>query len=269
LEREWEEKLAAQQRLEEEHHRVRQQQPRALSAAEREAIRRLAADIPALWAAPTTTDADRKEIIRQVVDRVVVDVAGRSERARVTIAWTGGARATATLTRPVMRWEQMSQYAEVGELARRLVAAGLTAGQIAERLNAAGYRTPKRLQRFTAPLVLALLRRLGVTQPRPGPSGRAGLEAHEWWLRELAHHLAIPEVTLYCWARRGWLRARQQAQAPRRWVVWADAAEQERLRQRHRLPLGHATRRKWTEADQASPALRRRANRDEPAERDQ
>jgi hypothetical protein len=33
------------------------------SDAEREAIRHLAIDIPALWAAPTTTAADRKEII--------------------------------------------------------------------------------------------------------------------------------------------------------------------------------------------------------------
>ena len=37
--------------------------------AEREAIRRLATDIPAIWAAPTTTDADRKEILRQIIER--------------------------------------------------------------------------------------------------------------------------------------------------------------------------------------------------------
>ena len=65
LERAWEENLAAQQQLEEEYHRFLQQKPRLLSEAEREAIRRLATDVPALWAAPTTTDADRKEIIRK------------------------------------------------------------------------------------------------------------------------------------------------------------------------------------------------------------
>jgi hypothetical protein len=65
LERAWEEKLLVQQQLEEEYHRFVQHKPRLLSEAEREAIRHLATDIPALWAAPTTTAADRKEIIRK------------------------------------------------------------------------------------------------------------------------------------------------------------------------------------------------------------
>src|SRR5437660_541093 len=66
LERAWEEKLAAKLQLEEEYHRFVQQKPRLLSEAEREAIRRLATDLPTLWRASTTTAADRKEIIRQV-----------------------------------------------------------------------------------------------------------------------------------------------------------------------------------------------------------
>src|SRR5215467_8611735 len=74
LERAWEEKLVAQQHLEEEYHRFLQQRPRVLSETERQAIRRLATDIPTLWAAPTTTNADRKEIMRQVIERVIVDV---------------------------------------------------------------------------------------------------------------------------------------------------------------------------------------------------
>jgi hypothetical protein len=64
LEHTWEEKLTAQQQLEEEEYRFVQQKPRLLSEVVREAIRRLATDIPALWAAPTTKAADRKEIIR-------------------------------------------------------------------------------------------------------------------------------------------------------------------------------------------------------------
>jgi hypothetical protein len=65
LERSWEEKLVAQQQLEEAYHRFVQHKPRLLSEAEREAIRRLATDIPALWSASTTTAADRKEIMRK------------------------------------------------------------------------------------------------------------------------------------------------------------------------------------------------------------
>lgn len=92
LEQQWEAKLAAQQQLEEAYHRFRQEHPRPLSEAERTAIRQLAADIPALWSAATTTAADRQELLRQVVDRVVIAAAGKSEQVHVTIRWMGGAR---------------------------------------------------------------------------------------------------------------------------------------------------------------------------------
>ena len=75
-ERAWEEKRQAQQALAEEYHRFLQQQPRLLPAEERAARRQLATDIPALWNASTTTHPDRKDILRQVVERVEVKVQG-------------------------------------------------------------------------------------------------------------------------------------------------------------------------------------------------
>jgi hypothetical protein len=57
-----------------------QVQPQPLSAAERAAIAQLAHTIPALWHAPTTTMAARKEIIRQIIQRVMVAGEGTSER---------------------------------------------------------------------------------------------------------------------------------------------------------------------------------------------
>ena len=51
LAREWEQKLAAQQKIEENYRRFATEKPRLLSEDEREAIRRLAKDIPALWSA--------------------------------------------------------------------------------------------------------------------------------------------------------------------------------------------------------------------------
>jgi hypothetical protein len=50
------------------------EQPATLSREEREAIRRLATDLPTLWHAETTTAADRQAIIRQLVERIVVTV---------------------------------------------------------------------------------------------------------------------------------------------------------------------------------------------------
>ncbi len=60
LEKDWEAALAERQRLSEDYDRFTATRPRVLTAAEREQIRLLAADIPAVWDAPTTTIADRK-----------------------------------------------------------------------------------------------------------------------------------------------------------------------------------------------------------------
>jgi hypothetical protein len=58
LDKDWEAALAERQRLGEEYDRFTAARPRTLTAAEREQIRTLAADVPAIWHAPTTTGAD-------------------------------------------------------------------------------------------------------------------------------------------------------------------------------------------------------------------
>ena len=59
------------------------------------AIRALAADLPAVWSAATTTPADRQRIARLLLERVVVTVDKASERVDVTLHWVGGAVAIA------------------------------------------------------------------------------------------------------------------------------------------------------------------------------
>lgn len=245
LEREWEEKLEAHQRLGEDHERFLHTQPRTLSEEEIEAIRRLSADIPALWEASTTTPADCKQIVRQVVERVVVDAYGQSERVRARIEWAGGGAVTeGELIRPVARYEQLSYWPQLCERVRVLAREGLTAGQIAEDLNVRGYKPPKRSEVFRAQGVRELMRRLGLGQRQAvvrEPSEE--LEEQEWWLADLAKETQISKNTLYNWVRRGWVRGRQDERG--RWIVWADEAEIERLGELHRRPTGYYTRQKW------------------------
>jgi hypothetical protein len=98
-------------------------------------MRHLAADIPALWTAPTTTAADRKEIIRQVVERVVVEVQGASERVRVRIDWVGGSRTEGEVLRPIAQLADLSYSAEVCERVQALTAEGLSVRAIARCLG--------------------------------------------------------------------------------------------------------------------------------------
>lgn len=248
LEREWEKKLAAYQKLQEDYRRFSQEKPRMLSNQERETIRNLAKDIPALWEAPTTTSADRKEIVRQMVDRVVIDADGESERVHVSIEWAGGTRTEGVVIRPVAKLEQLSYYPKLCERVRELAAEGHSAKVIAERLNAEGYRPPKRQKHFGKQGVRDLMHRLGLTRTRTRSESPKVLDEDEWWLPELAREIGMPNVTLYHWIRRGWVKAHQRKEN-RRWVVWADETELKRLRRLHRLPRGYHTRRLWIEPE--------------------
>jgi Recombinase zinc beta ribbon domain len=90
LERPWEAALAAEATVQAEYARFLAQQPVPLSGQEREAIRRLAADIPALWHAPTTTAADHQAMIRQLVERIVVTLDGATAQVALPLYWAGG-----------------------------------------------------------------------------------------------------------------------------------------------------------------------------------
>lgn len=245
LEREWETTLAALQSLEEEAHRALQRQPRVLTAAERAAIRQLAADIPALWTAATTTAADRKEIIRQVVERVVVDVQGASERVHVRIDRVGGGSTTGDVTRSVASWSQLSTYSLLCARVTALTVEGWPAAVIAERLRAEGLTTARTGRVLGAQAVRALQHRLGLARRGLRRVQRDGLGEHEWWPAELARRLAISRSSLYNWIQRGWVRARQLDDGCRRWVMWADAAEVERLHQLKQQSLAEEARRRW------------------------
>jgi hypothetical protein len=51
----------------------------------------LAGDLPALWRADTTTDVDRKRVLRLVINEVVLRVHAEERRAEASILWSGGA----------------------------------------------------------------------------------------------------------------------------------------------------------------------------------
>ena len=67
------------------------QRPRTLTPAEREQLLALGADLGRVWSAPTTTDRDRKQLLRCLIEEVILDVAREQRRATLTIRWRGGA----------------------------------------------------------------------------------------------------------------------------------------------------------------------------------
>ena len=111
LERRWEEALRQQRQLEEEFARWQHTTATRLSAVDRDSIRGLAADLPAVWQAQTTTPADRQRIARLLLERVEVTVDKQSEHVEVRLHWAGGSvgthtfqrRSAVTISRPTTR----------------------------------------------------------------------------------------------------------------------------------------------------------------------
>ena len=87
LERRWEEALRQEQQLAEDYARSQRERPGPLTEKDRSRVRALASDIPALW--ESAGPADRQEIIRHLVERVEVAVAGQTEHVTVTVRWAG------------------------------------------------------------------------------------------------------------------------------------------------------------------------------------
>ena len=241
----WEQSLLAQQQLQEEHERFLHHQSHTLSASEQAAIRQLAHDIPALWNTPSTTTPQRKAIIRQLVERIVVDIDGNSERVQVTIRWQGGTQTQHTMIRPVAKFTQLSYYPQLCDHLRQLRQQGLSTQAIAQVLNQAGFRPPKRTDTFNAQTVADLLRSLGLTQPAPPSTPTPPLQPHEWWLTDLAATLQMPPVTLYCWLRHGYLQARQLEPPSHRWIIWADQQELDRLHHFRHRSIPEESRQRW------------------------
>jgi DNA invertase Pin-like site-specific DNA recombinase len=225
LERRWEEALSTQRQLEEEYDRFTREEPRQLGTEERARIRALSRDIPALWNAPGTTAADRKAIIRHLVEKVVVHVKHDSELVDVTIHWQGGFTSRHEVVRPVLRFEQLRGYEQLKDRIVRYRGAGDTAVQIAAKLNRAGFRTPKTKKEYTKDTVQKLIARFGLVNEKAA-DGELG--PNEWWLADLSRELDVTEGKLRSWAVRGWLSARRTPKSGL-WIVWADGQERRRL----------------------------------------
>ena len=227
LEKRWEETLRAERQVRDDYDRFLREQPPQLSSEERARIAALSSDLPALWHASGTTHQDRKEIVRHLVDNVVVYVEHNSEYVGVTIHWQGGFTSQHEVVRPVRSYEQLRDFDKLMDRVATLRHEGYSSGQIADVLNREGFSPPKRCGGFYPELVRQLLVRRGLANDKTYVDQ---LGPHEWWLPKLAEAIPVSAGKLADWARRGWLHSRR---TPPQWlwVLWADKQEVKRLRE--------------------------------------
>jgi DNA invertase Pin-like site-specific DNA recombinase len=227
LEKRWEQALLVEKEAREQYDRFLHTTPPTLNASERAQIESLASSIPALWNDENTTNIDRKEIVRLVIERVVVYVQCDSELSEATIHWAGGHQTHHPFIRSVATYAQLHNFEQLMTRLTHLRQSGLNAAQIAQKLNAEGFYPPKRRDTFTSSVVYQLLKRRGLLGNERQDDSL--LSTHEWWLTDLARELKMSHTKLRDWIVRGWLHARQTP-AQGLWIVWADEDEVARLR---------------------------------------
>jgi hypothetical protein len=136
LEREWESRLRDLEEVRRGLQCAKSERRLQLSEDDRARIRTLARDLPAVWRAPTTTPADRKAMLRLVIEAVAIRPVKVPERlTQIEVQWQSGAVDKLAVPRPASGdWSRTSS--EAIERVRELAGLGLIDRAIADKLNA-------------------------------------------------------------------------------------------------------------------------------------
>jgi excisionase family DNA binding protein len=233
LEAEWEQRLGDLEQAQAELDRREAQRPKTLSTDERRAILLLGTDVEQIWYASTTTVRDQKELLRTLLEEVIVAVFRDEKRAHLTLRWQGGLLTEIDVQLPRSRPATVRTDEDTLELVRRL-ATHYPDTVIAGILNKQG-RTTARGLRFTANLVGNVRRHWNV--PRFEPPAKSP-EGELLSIKQAAKILDIAPSTLHRWLNDGFVAGEQLTPgAP--WQIRIT----DKLRNRfvEQAPLGYVT----------------------------
>jgi hypothetical protein len=166
LERRWEAALVELRRGEEA--MARREAAAAAPAVSDRGLRARAAELgrqlPAIWADPGTGQAKRKELLRCLIDKVVLRRAG-AHVAAVRIIWRGGAASELEVELPGSTLATMPRGAEMEARVLELARSGLHDEEIVAALAAEGHRSPQRASGIYPSTVRRIRLRHGVKLP--------------------------------------------------------------------------------------------------------
>jgi hypothetical protein len=206
LEAEW--NTALQQLADAENELARREaaRPKTLSPQEKQAILALGDDLAGVWSAATTTDKDRKKLLRTLLDEVGIGVHRDHDQARadLVLRWKGGA--ITELSVPLKRKppQRLRTEEDTIDLLRRL-AVHYPDATIAGILNRQHRRTARGLP-FTASRVQSLRHHWNVPchQPSTTPQQEEPLT-----VADAAHELRLAPSTLHRWLGDGFIAGEQ------------------------------------------------------------
>jgi len=204
LETEWEKRLRDLATAEAELQRRELQRPRPLSPEEKNKIRSLGSDLNKVWTAPTTRDRDRKELLRTLLEEVIVKVDRPEHRAHLTLRWRGGTLTDLDLSLPRSQPHGPRTDEDTISLLGRL-ASLYSDDVIAGILNRQGRKTATG-ERFTANQVGSLRRYRNIPRFQPPAEPPNGELVS---IRKAAEILGINTSTVHRWLNDGFIAGEQ------------------------------------------------------------
>lgn len=217
LEGDWNAKLRDVARLEREATERPRPCPYPLSAEERQRIVALAQDVPALWQAPTTSQAERKQLLRFLIRDVTLTL--RAHTIDIGIRWQSGVATQRSIPRPPRSCDKYRTDPCIVEQIRALAPRHCDR-QIADLLTADGWRT-RRGEPFTENKVNCIRYSRGIPTACPikaaGPgSGQRG--DGRYATPAVAALLNVHRSTVAVWCRTGRLDAVRDTPQGNYWV---------------------------------------------------
>jgi len=198
LEADWNDKLRVLAKAQEEYERSCQDDKQLLGPKQRERIEALAADFPAVWNAASTTDKDRKRMLRLIIEDVTL--IKHPEEITAHVRFRGGATKTLSVVRPVPSWKTwLTPLQAVSEIDKLLDQH--TDSEIAEILNQKGYRSGKGL-RFHSKIVSKIRRDYGLKNKYDRLRERGMMT-----IDEVAKKAKVIRQTVRRWKKNGLLQA--------------------------------------------------------------
>ncbi len=204
LEAEWEKRLSERAAAEAELGRRERRRPGRLTAEQRNQIHALGTDLKRAWKAPTTTDRDRKELLRTLLEDVNINLQRAESKAHLTLRWRGGAISQLDVGLWSCRTPPLRTDEDTIELVRRL-AAHYPDAVIAGILNRQGRRTVHG-DRFTANKVGNLRRYWKIPRyipPSTPPTGEL------LTIAQAAQTLGVAPSTVHRWLSDGFIAGEQ------------------------------------------------------------
>src|SRR6266566_5851057 len=248
LEKQWEERLRAVETVEKEYHAWKVRRFGTLTQADREAIVALGSDLPALWQAETTTNAERKQMLRLVIREVIVDSRRVEGQVWVQINWQTEAQEQFWYQRRVNSYAVFTGTQALEQRVRELNAAGLMDAQIAATLEREGYQTPGLVHPITSKIVCHLRAKwqIPTVKLNRNQQNPAQWEDGSYSVEGAAAKLGVSQDTIFTWLKTGRLKGEHLGRSMP-WKIYVTEDDERRLNAWLRCQ-GRRTRRSKREA---------------------